>query len=222
MGKLYRLVVFDWEGTLGDTLGQIFNSVAMEAKRLNFGEVDEQLARQSVELGLVKALRKVFPHLTEEQHEQLLQAVQQSLISRTTDVFLIPGAKAFIKRLHEAGIHIAIATNKGYQSLQRVLHISGLDAFFKVTRSAGQAPAKPCPQMLEEILAEFAVSADETLMIGDSATDMEMATNIGVDAVAVDFYHQQKEALLVAGAMAVFDDYERLADYLQLSEGGRK
>ena len=63
MGKPYRLVVFDWEGTLGDTLGQILNTVANEARRLQFGVLDEQLARQSVELGLVLAMKKTFPHV---------------------------------------------------------------------------------------------------------------------------------------------------------------
>lgn len=220
MGKPYRLVVFDWEGTLGDTLGQILDTVATEARRLNFGEIDEELARQSVELGLVKAVKKVFPHLSLQQQEQLLLAVHHSLVSRTTHVYLIPGTKEVARQLHRAGINLAIATNKGHQSLQRILHASGLDEFFKVTRSAGQTPPKPCPQMLEEILAEFDVGIHETLMVGDSVTDIEMAKNLGVDAIGVDFYHQQEAALRAAGAMEVFDDYQRFAAYLQLPEQG--
>lgn len=218
MGRPYRLVVFDWEGTLGDTLGQIFNSVATEARRLQFGELNEQLARQSVELGLVMAVKKAFPHLSEEQQEELLLAVHHSLVSRTADVHLIPGAREIAERLHSAGIDLAIASNKGQQSLQRVLHACELDNLFKVTRSAGQAPPKPCPQMLEEIMAEFDASAEETLMVGDSVYDMEMAKSLGVDAVGVDFYHQQEAALRAAGALDVFDDYKFLAEFLQLPE----
>ncbi len=216
MGKRYRLVIFDWEGTLGDILGQILNSVSKEAKRLQFGELDEQLARQSVGLGLVLALRKAFPHLNEEQQEQLLLAVHQSLVTRTNEVYLIPGAREIAERLQKAGIELGIASNKGQQSLQRVLQASKLDKLFKVTRSAGQAPAKPCPKMLEEIMTEYDVSEEETLMVGDSVSDIEMAKSIGVDAVGVDFYHQQEAALLEAGALAVFDNYERFAGYLQL------
>lgn len=222
MGKAYRLVVFDWEGTLGDTLGQILNHVAKEARRLQFGELDEQLARQSVELGLVKAVKKVFPHLNQDQQEQLLQAVNQSLVSRTTDVYLMPGAKSIISRLHRAGIELAIASNKGHQSLQRVLHLCELDKIFKVTRSAGQTPPKPCPQMLEEIMGEFDVAPEETLMVGDSVTDIEMAKSIGIDAIGVDFYHQQEATLRAAGALTVIDDYEHLADYLQLPNEKRE
>jgi phosphoglycolate phosphatase len=208
--------VFDWEGTLGDTLGQILNTVATEAKRLQFGELNEQLARQSVELGLVLAVKKTFPHLNEQQQEQLLLAVHHSLASRTAEVYLIPGAREIAQRLNDAGIYLAIASNKGQQSLQRVVHVSDLDKFFRVMRSAGQSPAKPCPQMLEEIMAEFDTSTKETLMIGDSVGDIEMAKSIGVDAIGVDFYHQQEAALRAAGALEVFDDYQQLAEYLQL------
>lgn len=216
MSKPYQLVVFDWEGTVSDTLGQILHTVANEAKILGFGEVDPYEARKYVELGLVQSLRKLFPFLSEHQHEQLLQAVHHAMYTRAIDVCLIPGAREFIERVHAANITIAVATNKGQQSLQRALQATGLDELFQITRSAGQVPAKPCPQMLEEIMEESGVRASSTLMIGDSVTDMEMAKNINVDAVGVDFYHQQRDALKTAGALAVFDDYQLLADYLRL------
>lgn len=216
MSKPYRLVIFDWEGTLGDTLGQILNNVAVEARRLNFGEMDEHLVRQSVDLGLVKAVKKVFPHLSAQQHQELMQAVQQSLVSRHTDVYLIPGARQIVERLQQNGVNLAIATNKGQQSLLRALQFSGLEQLITVTRSAGQVPPKPCPQMLEEILAIFDLTPAQALMVGDSVTDIEMARSIGMDAVGVDFYHQQRDALLAAGALDVFDDYQLFADFMQL------
>ena len=218
MNKLYRLVVFDWEGTLADTLGQILNTVDTEAKRLQFGELDEQLAREYVELGLVMAVRKIYPHLSLHQQEQLLQAVQHSLANNPSDVCLIPGAKAVVQQLRQAGVGLAVATNKGQHSLQRALQASGLDKYIAVTRSAGQVPAKPCPQMLEEIMDECGVSSTETLMIGDSVSDIEMARQLGVDAVGVDFYHQQTGHLRAAGALDVFDDYQQLAEFLRISE----
>lgn len=216
MSNPYQLVVFDWEGTIADTLGQILHTVASEASLLGFGEIDPNQARKYVELGLVQAVKKALPHLSAQQQEQLLQAVQHAMISRPTEVWLLPGALEFIHKLHDAKINIAIATNKGHQSLSRALQATGLDKLFQVTRSAGQVPAKPCPQMLEEIMEEFGSSASSTLMIGDSPTDMEMATLIKVTAIGVDFYHQQESSLKAAGALAVFDDYQRLADFIKL------
>lgn len=213
MSKRYRLVIFDWEGTLSDTLGQVFHCVAEEARKLHLGELDKELARQYVELGLINAIKKVFPDLTLVQHECLLEAVQQSLHSRHSEVYLIPGAFDIVQNLYDAGVILAIATNKGHQSLQRALQFSGLDSFFTVTRSASQAPLKPCPQMLTDILEETGMSIDEAVMVGDSVTDIEMAQSLGMDAIGVNFYHKQSDALLAAGALRVFSDYEDLANY---------
>lgn len=212
----YQLVVFDWEGTISDTLGLILHIVSSEASRLGFGEIDPYVARKYVDLGLVQALRKVFPNLSGKEHDQLYEAVQNAMISRPAEVCLIPGAREFIQQLHDAKIDIAIATNKGQHSLLRALQATGLEQLFRVTRSAGQSPAKPCPQMLEEIMDEFGCDRASTLMIGDSGTDMEMAKSINVTAIGVDFYHQQEAALKAAGALIVFDDYQLLANFLGL------
>lgn len=216
MKKSYRLMVFDWEGTLGDTLGHVLSTLVTEARRLQFGELDVQQTRCYATLGLAKAIKKLLPHLMLYQQEQLLQAVQRVLYTASSDGYLFPGAKQIVQQMQHAGLNLAIATNRGSQSLKRALQESGLHEFFKVTRSAGQTPPKPCPQMLEEIMAVFDVPASETLMIGDSVTDIEMAGLAGVDAIGVDFYHQQRSELLAAGALAVFDDYTKLAHYLEL------
>lgn len=218
MKKPYRLVVFDWEGTLGDTLGHILSTLATEARRLKLGELDLCQARRHVMLGLVKAIKKLFPDLTLYQQEELLQSVQRVLYTTSSDEYLFPGARQIVQKMQDLGLDLAIATNRGTQSLKRALHESGLDEFFKVTRSAGQVPPKPCPQMIEEIMAVFGAQASETLMIGDSLADIEMAMLAGVDAIGVDFYHQQGADLIAAGALAVFDDYTKLANYLELSD----
>lgn len=218
MPKPYDLVVFDWEGTLADTLGQMIHIVSSQAQALGFGEVDHEKARHYVNLGLVRATQKLFPDLSNQQHEQLLEAVQQAMIAKHSEIYLIPGAREFIQRLHDANIELAIASNKGQQSLQRALQASQLDGLFTVIRCAGQVPPKPCPQMLKEILEEHQIAAQSTLMIGDTAMDVEMAKEAGVDVIGVDFYHQQEDALLSAGAERVFDDYSKLADYLGFKE----
>ncbi len=218
MNKTYDLVIFDWEGTLGDTLGPILTAVASEAKRMGLGNIDEQGARGCVSLGLPRAVNKLFPNLSLHQHAHLIEAVQVALASHSSDVCLMPGALPLIQQLHAQGVQLGIATNKGQHSLQRVLHMSGLDQFFKVTRAAGQVPLKPCPQMLEEILDAFGMQASQSLMIGDSVADIEMASAIAMDSIGVDFYHQQTQELLAAGALKVFDDYQQVHRFLQLRE----
>ncbi len=216
MSNPYQLVVFDWEGTIADTLGQVLNTVSQEADKLGLGKVDPYLAKKYVSLGLEEALRKLFPNTSSLEQGQLIQAVQLSMVSQPTELCLIPGVLEFIKQLQHAGMDLGIATNKGHYSLVRALQATGLDDIFKVTRSAGQVAAKPCPQMLEEIMVEFNKDSSNTLMIGDSVSDMEMASCIQVDAIAVDFYNHQETMLKTAGAKAVFNDYRQLANFLGL------
>jgi phosphoglycolate phosphatase len=218
MNKRYRLVVFDWEGTLSDTLGLIIDCIAKEAKRLKLGDLDKVLAYQSVELGLVNAVKKLFPALSLQEYERLLESIQACLLTRHAEVCLMPGAKEIINALHKKGVLLAIATNKGQQGLLRALQATELDSFFKVTRSAGNLPPKPCTQMLEEIFEECNVKPEEALMVGDSLSDIEMAKNMQTDVVGMDFYHKQADALKNAGALAVFSNFAALADFLKLKK----
>ena len=210
----YKLIVFDWEGTLGDPLGHIHQALATEAARQKIKVYDASYARQYVSFGLEKAVRKIFPDLSLQQYELLLLGVQQSLALNHAMVYLFDRSKASIEKIHAAGMLLAIATNKGQQALERALRASDLSLFFSETRSAGQLPAKPCPDMLEEILSALDVSPEETLMIGDSVADIEMANAMHVPSIGVDFYHQQADDLKDAGALDVFYDFKQIETYL--------
>lgn len=150
MKQRYKMVVFDWEGTLGD----------------------------SVE-------RK-----------------------------MLPGAKIFLERLNQAGILLAIATNKHDSSLQRDLNFFDLKDLFEVTRSANQTALKPDPKMLEEILFITQIDCADALMIGDSESDMAMAKAIGMEAIGIDLSGQYEASLQQAGASKVFHDYNTLTEFL--------
>ena len=217
MSNPYRLVVFDWEGTLGDILGPFLNAIAIQAKQLGLGAIDVDAARYYSVLGPVVAVKKIFPHLSSSQQVDLLQKAQHAMLLASPEVCLTPDAREILRQIKQAGLQLAIATNRGQQSLLRDLEIAGLLDMFDVTRSASQAPAKPCPQMIEEIMDECCVSPQETLMVGDSVSDIEMAVQARVTAIGVDFYGQNESALRVAGAYDVFDSFQQLSKFLGLS-----
>ncbi|MDF1677207.1 MAG: HAD-IA family hydrolase [Legionellaceae bacterium] len=212
----YQLIVFDWEGTLGDPLGHIHQALETEAAQLGLGPYDVVLARRYVSLGLDKAVRKIFPDLSLHQYERLLLGVQQALVSNQAAAYLFEGARALIEKIHATGAALAIATNKGQQSLERALQTLHVDAFFRVTRSAGLLPAKPCPDMLEDILTVVGCLPHDALMVGDSVSDIEMAKALEVPSVGVDFYYQQADDLKRAGALEVFNTFMQIEDYLGL------
>lgn len=217
MGRPYDLIVFDWEGTLSDPLGYLLNIVEEQAACLGLGSLERQRLRRYLPQGLEFALKRICPTLTAQQYTNWLENIQSSLRSSAKEQVLFEGAEACIAAIEQLGIHLAIATNKGPQSLQKALKLTGMLRFFSVTRSAGPVPPKPCPQMLEEIMTIFDVDAHRTLMIGDSVSDIEMALALNVECIGIDFYGHQSEVLTHAGALAVFHDYAQVAHFLGFS-----
>jgi phosphoglycolate phosphatase len=181
---------------------------------MGLGEINRQQARAYAVMGLEKMVQKLFPQLSLYQQEQLVEIVQMNLPCKPGEVCLIPGIRDLLARLHDEAIHMAVATNMGLGSLQKALLSTGLQPYFPIVRTASQVPPKPCPQMLAEIMADYAIAADATLMIGDSCADMEMASQLGVAALGFDYYHQQESVLKAAGAQAVYDNYEDVARFI--------
>lgn len=214
MSMRYQLVIFDWEGTLSDTLGEVLDCIETEAKKLNLGEFNVEAARQSIELGLFNVIKKSYPRLNTSQFDQLFDAVQQSLLIRPANVHLMQGALDLIQKLSEQGVTLAIASNKGQQSLSRAIQMAGLKDYFKITRTATECAPKPSSQMLEQILELADISVEQAVMIGDSTTDMETAHNLKMDAIGMSFYGQTDDILLNAGALKVFNSYQDLTAYL--------
>ena len=216
MFKRYQLVVFDWEGTIAESgLGYILIALARAAERFHLPMFDMHSARLQIPYGLAFAVKKLFPTISLYQQEDLCSEAQKTMLEVSTTVSLIPGVEELIQWLHGEGMPLAIATNKNAQGLARVLGQSGLESYIRITRSASEAPPKPCPQMLEEIMESCEVTAPQTLMIGDSTSDMEMAKALGVDAIGMDFFQMEEQALLAAGACQVMHNYEQVVQYIK-------
>ena len=217
MKRPYNLVVFDWEGTLAeDVYGQVVNFFVKKAVSLQLSDFDKSFARKLAPYGLTSMVAQIFPNIGMRQQEKILEEVQEELTAAQTKVILMPGAQEAVQRIHAAGIMLGIATNRSLSSLQKVLSISGLGDYFQVIKTVSQAPAKPSPDMLEEIIFECNTVNSATLMVGDSISDIEMAVAVGTDSVAVDFYHVQPDTFLQMGASLEIDNYQDLLNYLKI------
>ena len=216
MDKHYQLVVFDWEGTIAESgLGYVLVALEQAAQRRKLPAINIENARKAIGYGIPNAVHVLFPSLLLHQQEDLCAEIQQTLLEGITTLSLIKGINEVIRELHASGFDLAIATNKSAQGLARVLQQSGLEPYIHITRTASDAPPKPCPQMLEEIIQAMGYRADQTLMIGDSASDMEMAKALNVDAIGMDFFQTEEQILRAAGARDVFHDYEQLIQYIK-------
>jgi phosphoglycolate phosphatase len=213
--KRYELIVFDWDGTLMDSAAMIVDSVQAAARDLGLEPPSDERARHIIGLGLGDALRHAMPDLPEDHYPELVERYRHHYLSRDHQLVLFAGADALIRQLSENGFRLGVATGKSRKGLDRALVHSGLGDLFHGTRCADECHSKPHPQMIEELMDEFAVLPAQTLMIGDTTHDLLMAHNAGVDAVAVSYGAHPTDVLATAVSLYCADSIADLSAWLK-------
>jgi phosphoglycolate phosphatase len=214
MPKRYDLIVFDWDGTLVDSTQLIVDSIVAASNDVGLTPPEPSSARGIIGLGLPEALRTLFGELTDAQRQELIARYRYHYFAGDHAVPLFEGVSQAIANLSEQGHMLAVATGKGRHGLNLSLERSGLREYFLATRCVDECSSKPHPQMLLEIMDELGVEAHRTVMIGDTAYDLQMARSAKVDSVAVSYGAQPLESLLPYGPIAHFDSFTNLNQWL--------
>jgi len=192
----YKLVIFDWDGTLMDSVDRIVSSMQSAAQTVGLAIPPDNDVKQIIGLSLTTALNTLFTSITAKQIEAMLvQYKYQYLEGDNTPTPLFANATNLLTQLKQHNKLLAVATGKGREGLNRVLKVSDTSTFFNTTRCAGEMPSKPDPQMLHSILDELNIAPHEAIMIGDTSHDLKMAQNAGVDSIGVTFGVHDREVL---------------------------
>lgn len=210
----YELVVFDWDGTLLDSAGAIVLAIQSACRDLGLAIPDDARARHVIGLGLADALRHAVPDLQPESYQAMVERYRFHYLSGDHQLTLFPGVREMLARLQVAGHILSVATGKSRQGLDRALDHSGLRPLFQASRCADECHSKPHPQMLDELMAEFGVAAGSTVMIGDTSHDLLMASNAGVDSLAVTYGAHPHEHLLEHKPLACLHSVRELDQWL--------
>lgn len=215
MSKTYELIVFDWDGTLIDSEARIVTCMQCAARDTGVPEPTQEAARDIIGLGMKEAVERLFPTLDGREVESLIDAYRVHWLgNQIAEARIFNGARELLEELHNAGHLLAVATGKSRRGLDKALDESGLGTFFHATRCADETFSKPHPRMLEEILTDLDASPADTLVIGDTEYDMQMAGSARVDAVGVTHGVHSAERLLAQGALRCFDDLQELSGWL--------
>ncbi len=212
----YELLIFDWDGTLVDSIGRIVESILFAAADCELPALDEASIKGIIGLGLPEAIAALYPEVSDERTvEAFRRAYAGHYLSLETEPSaLYPGVAEALRAFRGHGYFLAVATGKGRRGLDRVLAGHGWGDFFDVTRCADETLSKPNPQMIHEILAHCGVGPERALMIGDSVFDLEMARRAGVDSVAVTYGAQPLEVLQACMPCLAIKHISELGDWL--------
>ena len=192
-----KVVVFDWDGTLMDSEARILNCLRAAIGDLRLEHRDDAALRNIIGLGLREAIDTLFPGADAGLHGALTERYRHHyLTADPTPTPMFPGAVELLRELAAGDALLAVATGKGRRGLDQALSQSGVAELFAYTRCSDEAPSKPHPQMLLDIMSRLGAEQHETLMIGDSEYDILMAKNAGTHALAVGYGVHDKARLL--------------------------
>ena len=212
--RRYRLVVFDWDGTLADSTDIIAEALRGACADVGLPVPDPASARYVIGLGLRDALAHVAPALPPERYPELSLHYRRRFLARDPEIPLFAGARELLDELADAGYLLAVATGKTRIGLDRAMAASGLAGRFHATRCADESRPKPHPEMLLHLMDALAVTPASTLMIGDTTHDLELARDAGADAVAVAYGAHPPEGLVRLGPRATVHSMQELRAWL--------
>jgi phosphoglycolate phosphatase len=214
-GAPLRLAVFDLDGTLVDSQHVIIASMRAAFESQDLTPPDAAAVRSVIGLPLDAAIESINPDVRGLQTQRIAEGFKQHSHrvqgdSATGPEPLMSGAREVLDRLDAVGILLAIATGKGRRGLISVLEAHGLKDRFVSLQSADDAPGKPDPTMLRQAIAQAGAEVADTVMIGDTVFDLQMAHNAGVKSVAVSWGYHQVEYLNSARPHAMIDHFDEL------------
>jgi phosphoglycolate phosphatase len=197
MKNRFDVIIFDWDGTLINTIDWIVSCLQLAAEQCQLPTPEAHAARNTIGLSIDKAMLSLFPEADAELLGALVGHYQQAYQSQTfgREQFF-PGVYEMLQALKDMGYQLAVATGKTRRELQKVLRATETEDLFAITRTADETSSKPSPHMLEEILAHCQCERERALMVGDSVYDLQMALNANMPAIGVTCGANSADVLL--------------------------
>lgn len=208
MSSPIKLVIFDWDGTLFDSVSQIVASLQFAAQQFHQPLTDAD-AKSIIGLGLPEVAQRLFPTVP-ELHDGILQSYSDHYVANSSDNAWFAGVAEMLAELKAEDVILAVATGKSRKGLDRVLEQTQSQTLFEITRAANETKSKPDPLMLAEILAATGVQPSEAIMVGDTSYDLEMARNIAMPRIGVSYGVHAVETLAQFEPFAIAHNVQEL------------
>lgn len=222
----WRLILFDFDGTLVDSQHGIRHcmTVAFEGHGLEAPEMGR--IRSVVGLALEVAIGELLPPHARRETPAVAQRYRAAALAlRTSDAFhepLFDGARETLGELDRPELFLGIATGKNLRGLQFSLEHHALKDHFFTLHTPDTSPSKPHPDMVLRAMAACGCGPEETVVIGDTSFDMEMARAAGASALGVSWGYHSIERLQGAGAQGIVHEFSGVVPELLTMEGNSR
>ena len=213
--RQYDLIAFDWDGTLFDSTALITRSIQAAVRDAGGTVPTDQQASYVIGMALGQALAHAAPDVPPEKHPELGARYRYHYTARQHDLTLFDGVLDLLADLKTRHHWLTVATGKSRRGLDEALHTVQLKGVFDGSRTADETAGKPHPLMLQELMREFGVDPERTLMIGDTTHDLQMALNAGCASVGVSYGAHEPDAFHALQPRHVAHSVQDLRAWLQ-------
>ena len=208
-----QLVIFDFDGTLGDTRGTIVATMQQTIAELHLSEKSDEECAATIGLTLKNCFRQLFPQLSDEEVERCAEVYRRvfEVNKLRYKPVLFPHVKETLIWLHEQGIRMTVASSRTTFSLHDLLDALSIANFFDyVLGSEDVTHPKPDPEPVLKTLEKMNVDAARTLVVGDMAVDIIMDARAGCKTCGVTYGNGTAEELTQSGAEFIINDMAEL------------
>jgi phosphoglycolate phosphatase len=212
------LIIFDFDGTLGDTRRNIVKTMQMTIEELHLPNRSEEECAATIGLPLAGCFRTLFPDIQEELIPRCAETYRRFFNEnlKTIQPEAFPGVIETLSVLHQIGFTLTIASSRSRNSLTELTQNMGIANYISYILGADDVKeAKPKPEPVLKTLADMHFDTNETLVVGDMPVDILMGTNAGAKTCGVTWGNGSREELKKAGANFIID---RMEDILEIVE----
>ncbi|WP_234266740.1 HAD family hydrolase [Hydrogenophaga sp. NFH-34] len=212
--RQFDLIAFDWDGTLFDSTAVIVRCIQAAVKDVGGAMPSQQAASYVIGMGLMQALAHAAPDVPPEKYPLLGERYRHHYGQSQNAISLFDGVLPMLAALKARHHWLTVATGKSRRGLDEALQAVELQGVFDGSRTADETAGKPSPLMLHELMREFGVDPERTLMVGDTTHDLQMARNAGCACVGVSYGAHEPDAFHALQPLHVAHSVSELRDWL--------
>lgn len=208
MIDIYKAVIFDLDGTLLDTLGDLHAAVNHALRAFGFPERSLEEVRRFIGNGVVKLMQRSTPENTDEETDRkCLEAFREYYLVHMRDMTVpYEGVIHLIENLREKGIRTAVVSNKLHQAVAELCEDYFPGLIDHAIGVSDEKERKPSPVNVFRAMEKMGVRADECIYVGDSEVDIQTSHNAGVKCIGVTWGFRDREELIEAGVEKTASD----------------
>ncbi len=212
--RQFDLIAFDWDGTLFDSTAIITRCIQLAVADVGGQVPTREQASYVIGMALIPALAHAAPDVPREKHALLGERYRHHYFAHQHDISLFEGVLPMLAELKARHHWLTVATGKSRVGLDEALHAVELRQVFDGSRTADETAGKPSPLMLHELMREFGVEPERTLMIGDTTHDLQMAVNAGCASIGVSYGAHEPDAFHALTPLHIAHSVRELHDWL--------